>query len=167
MQNTQSYFQSAQTAELINEATQATVDYSSKAVARQIAFARKLAEQNKGFSWQNALTTPGNTAPLEQSVKEYFNFAQESLEDFAQAADRNCDIWERAITGSVQQTQEAFNVPQEEVGQQLIDNIKTANVAVKNGVRASCQAAANGLQAKTATAQTATKNANGKKADKK
>ena len=166
MQKTQSYFQSGKTAEFINEAAQATVDFSSKAVARQIAFAQKLAEKNKSFSWPNTLNSSDGNLPLEQSTKEYFAFAQESLSDFAQATDLGCDIWERAMTGSVRQTQEAFNLPQEDVGRQLIDNIKNTNVAVKNGVRASCQAAANGLQ-KTAAKPANGKTANGKKTDSK
>lgn len=143
-QNTQQYFntQAQAATELLNEATQAMVDYSTKAVARNVAFTRKIADRSKGFSLQKFWVAPADTSHLEESVKDAWTFASESVDELVQATDRNCDFWERAMTSAVEQTQ-TFLPPQADVyGKKTIDNIKAANNAVKDGVRAVGQATA-------------------------
>ena len=143
IQNTQTSFQAGPAVEFFSQAAQAATDYSAKAAARQVAFFRALGEKNRQFSWQTA-----DASAVEESAKdcakECAAYVRESLGDFAQAADSNCDAWERAMTGFVEQSEAAFNMPQTDVGRRWLDNVKTANAAVKNGVRAACRAAVPG-----------------------
>lgn len=136
--------QAAQTAEWFNEAMLAAADYSSKVAARQLAFARKLAERGDEFTPQKLLSP--DTAEVRQSASEYLTFVREGLEDFAQASDRHFALLDRAVDGAAAGGR-AFLPPQAEVfGRQWIDGVKAANAAVKDGVRVSCRVAADGLR---------------------
>lgn len=144
--------QSAKTAEWFNEAAVAAADYSSKAAARQLAFARKVAEQNG--DWRKLLTAP-DAADIKRAASDYIAFVRETVEDFVQASDRHFALLERAIDGAADGR---TILPQAEAfGRQWVSGAKAANAAVHNGVRASCRAAADGLNAdgKAATAKPA------------
>lgn len=162
-QTTEQSIQVAKTAEWFNEAMLAAADYSSKVATRQLAFARKFAAQNGDFSWQKLMAAPDATE-VKQSASEYLTFARDSVEDFAQASDRNFALLERAVDGAATATDGQALPPQAEAfGRQWVDGVKAANAAVKDGIRASCQVATDGLHsAKNGEEVVAAKSANGK-----
>ncbi|MGI9306473.1 MAG: hypothetical protein ACR2P5_04125 [Gammaproteobacteria bacterium] len=143
-------------AELFNEAAQSAADYSSKVAARQTAFARKMAEQHKDFSWEKLLSAPAEAFSTENAAVECAAFARELAEDFAEATGRHLDIWERTIA-QVAENAAPFFPQTESYRQQWVNGVKTANAALKDGVRASC-----GI-AEDAAAQTAAAQPNGRK----
>lgn len=134
---------------LLSEATQVAADYSSKAMARQLAYARGLAEQGKDFSWQKFLAAP-DSVRVEKSVEDYLTFARESVEDFAQASERNLDIWQQAVEEAADNASTLFPPAGESYGRQWADGIKAANTAFKDSVRASCRIAADSISAPAA-----------------
>ncbi|MBE8158367.1 MAG: hypothetical protein HAW59_03110 [Betaproteobacteria bacterium] len=135
-QNTTQQAAPQKAAELYKEAVQSATDYSSTITARQFAFARKLAEQHKDFSWEKLLN-----APAEAPTAEYMTFARELAEDFAQASERSLDIWERTMVGAAENAR-AFLPPQaESYGEQWLNGVKTAGAAIKESVRATRNAA--------------------------
>ena len=141
-QATEQPIQAAKTAEWLNEAVLAAADYSSKVAARQMAFARKAAARGEDFS---RLSQP-DAAEAKQAASEYLIFAREAVEDFAQACDRGFSLWERAVDGAAANGRAFLPAPAESFGRQWIDGVKAANAAVKDGVRISCAAAAEGLR---------------------
>lgn len=122
-------------AELYREAVQTAADYSSTVAARQLAFARKLAAQQKDFSWEKFFSAP------EAPSAEYITFARELAEDFAQASERGLDIWERAVVGAAENARAFLPPHAESYGEQWLNGVKTANAAFKDGVRAARNAA--------------------------
>lgn len=146
-------YNAGKTAEWLNEAAQAGADYSSRVAARQIAFARKLAGQGQDFSWQKLFTVPADVSEVKQSVSDsvsasvsdYLAYARESVEDFAQVSDKHFDLLEQAVSG-VAENNNALLPPQaQEFGRQWLNGVKSANAAVKDGIRTSCQIATEGL----------------------
>ena len=131
MQNFQ-YFQ-PQT-ELFNEAAQSVMDYSAKAFARQTAFAHQFVGRDL------------SVVEASDSAQQYADFAEEAAEDWAQATERHCDLWERAVVGAVAQTQAWFPGKSDAHNQQMVAQVKTANAAVKNGVRAAANGAASAVR---------------------
>ncbi len=152
MKNTAQTEQAArQATALLNETTQVAADYSSKAMARQLAYARGVAEQGKDFSWQKFLAAPDSArVGVEKSVTDYLTFARESMEDFAQASERSLDIWQQAVEEAAENASTLFPPAGESYGRQWADGIKAANTAFKDGVRASCRIATDSIAAPVA-----------------
>ena len=146
-QTTEQSIESAKAAEWLNEAALAAADYSSKVAARQLAFARKVAARGEDFSRHLSAPDAAEAATeAKEAASDYLIFAREAVEDFAQACDRNFALWERAVDGAAAGGQSFLPAPADAFGRQWIDGVKAANAAVKDGVRISCRAAAEGLR---------------------
>ena len=160
------YFYSTEAGEILNEAAQAAMDYSSKVAARQVEFSRKMVEHGQRFSAQavssNALFNGGNSGEWENSVKDcYADFselASDALSDLVKASDKGCDLWEQAAVHLVEKG--SATLPKESVAfaPQAIQGIKVATTLAKESVNSSGKIAQTSLKKKESAENVARSN---------
>lgn len=152
-------YQSAKAAEFFNDAALAAADYASKTAARNLAFARKIAERSG--EWQKF--APPEAAEIKQTASDYLTFAREAVEDFVQASERHFALLERIAENAAADGQTFFPPQAEAFGRQWASGVKAANTAMQDGVRASCRLAADSLGAADKTENAKSPGKSGKK----
>ena len=157
--------QSNEVLNLFNEAVRSATDYSAKVIAQQAAFARKVSEKNSNLSPKELTAFPADTARITETVSEYADFALETVKNFEQVANANLNLWERAVTFSVESAQNAFSIQSNPYSEKVIEGVKSAKSIAKDNISVSCQATIDGI--KNIPAKATDSKANGKANGKK